>query len=371
MINENYTNNYEVALAILDKLENGGTGGGGGTEDNTDYKYVNGSFDRVGLKRIGYTDEEINYLNANIFLSKEDEQKLKLTDKDFQLASEINGDNYKTYITNSSQIGLRFMPRFNGIDEKSNAEKYMSNNEEASILLYPFSLNTSSSLNSMFYGNISMLVAPYFGNTSSKDNFGRMFYKCQSLTVAPPLNTENGKDFSHFLNGCVSLEVAPKYDFSSAINMYSSFRETKIKYGQYIIAPNCTDFSWLFADCPVINEFEGIDGAPNASFEYMFYNCKNLKKIGRLDLTNSKNNGNMFNQCKLLQNINLVGKLNKNLSLRNCKNLDTESVEKIVNAALATDNTDAKTIEFNTAVQSVVQPYTDALIAKNWTINFG
>lgn len=371
MINENYTNNYEVALAILDKLENGGTGGGGGTEDNTDYKYVNGSFDRVGLKRIGYTDEEINYLNANIFLSKEEEQKLKLTDKDFQLASEINRDNYKTYMINSSKIGLRFMPRFEGIDEISNVEKFMNDNTDPSILLYPFSLNTSSSLNSMFYGNFSMLVAPYFGDTSSKKDFGRLFFSCRSLTVAPPLNTENGTNFEHFLGNCISLETMPKYDFSSAIVMYNAFAETRLKYGYYITAPNCKNFSNLFFECPVINEFEGIDGAPSASFNYMFYNCKNLKKIGRLDLTNSTDNTNMFNGCKLLQNINLVGKLNKNLSLRNCKNLDTESVEKIVNAALATDNTDAKTIEFNTAVQSVVQPYTDALIAKNWTINFG
>lgn len=63
MINENYTTNYEVACAILDKLENGGGSTGGNIIYPSEINFTsNTEIEEIDLSNIG--SDKIRYLNA-------------------------------------------------------------------------------------------------------------------------------------------------------------------------------------------------------------------------------------------------------------------------------------------------------------------
>ena len=161
--------NDETFTTLVPKVADISTGG------STEPSFT-GSYDRQGLKQIGWSDEEINYYNQNgVQWNESEDNYFKLT---------------QTELTGDESSNTRFLP-------KSSTKTYFSN----------------------YY---KLLAIPLL-DTSSVTSTNYMFNSCYSLTTIPLLNTSNVTSMSSMFNGCTSLTTIPQLDTSKVININSMF----------------------------------------------------------------------------------------------------------------------------------------------------
>ena len=307
------------------------------SDDNLDgYSEVNvgikslftGSYDRQGLKQIGWTDEEIEYYQQNgVQWNASEDDYFKLTN------TELAGD---------ESSNTRFLPKnstkksFNGyyrllaiplLDTSSLTN--MGN-----MFYYCYSLTTIPqldtsnviSMSSMFQNCYSLKTIPLL-DTSSVTNMSYMFQYCSSLTTIPQLDTSKVINMSNMFQNCGSLSTIPLLDTSSVKNMsnmfYYCYSLTTIPL---LDTSNVTNMSYMFQNCYSLKTIPQLDTSKVTDMSTMLYGCYSLKIIPQLDTISVKNMSNMFYNCYSLTAIPLLDTssvTNMSYMFQNCFSLKT------------------------------------------------
>lgn len=235
-------------------------------------KYYTGSYDRTGLKSIGYTDAAVDWYNnfTYWFESEDDEHLLTQADKNlYGVVTENNISDYK------------------------------------GILVYLPSINTSNISN--FYRFIyqcNLLQTIPQLNTSSGTDFRQMFQSCRLLRTIPLLDTSNGTRFSSMFSGCSSLSELPLFNTSNGTAFNTMFQScNSLKTIPQFNTSNGTDFSWMFNGCYSLQTIPQLNTVNGTAFNIMFQSCYSLSMIPQINMTNAINISSMFSSCYSLKDI--------------------------------------------------------------------
>ena len=266
--------NDETFTSLVPKVADISTGG------STEPTFT-GSYDRQGLKQIGWTDEEIDYYNQNgVQWNDSEDDYFKLTQ------TELAGDN---------STNTRFIPKNS---TKTSFAGYYK------LLAIP-QLNTSevTNMGNMFNDCRSLTTIPQL-NTSKVTNMGSMFYNCYSLTTIPQLDTSEVTGMRSMFNGCYSLTTIPQLDTSKVTDMSSMFRECySLKTILLLNTSKVTDMDSVFYGCYSLTTIPLLDTSEVTGMRSMFYDCRSLKTIPQLDTSKVTDMSSMFRSCYSLKTI--------------------------------------------------------------------
>ena len=210
-----------------------------------------GSYDRAGLKQIGWTDEEIDYYNDNGVQWNDSEDDM------FKLSSvELEGDD---------SSDTRFLPKNT---TKKNFQNYYK------LLALP----------SIDFSNLTSL-------------FG-VFTNCYSLTALPQLDTSNITSVSAAFGNCYSLETIPQLDTSKVTAMYNTFYYCySLKTIPQLDTSKVTTMEAMFNYCYSLKTIPQLDTSKVTSMQNMFKGCYSLKTIPQLNTSKVTTMGAMFSGC--------------------------------------------------------------------------
>ena len=213
-----------------------------------------GSYDRTGLKQIGWTDEEIDYYNDNgVQWNEEENDFFKLNS--VELAGNDSSD-------------TRFLPK-----------------------------NTTKKNFQSYY---KLLALPSIDFSDLTSLFG-MFTRCYSLTAIPQLDISNATSMSAAFGYCYSLETIPKINTSKVTSMYNTFYYCySLKTIPQLDTSNVTNMEGMFNYCYSLKTIPKINTSKVTSMLNMFKVCYSLKTIPQLDTSNVTNMGGMFSGCNSL-----------------------------------------------------------------------
>ena len=240
-----------------------------------------GSYDRQGLKQIGWTDEEIDYYNQNgVQWNASEDEYFKLNQ------TELAGDNSKN---------TRFIPKNS---TKTSFQSYRG------LLAIPL-LDTSkvTNMKNMFSNCYSLTTIPQL-DTSKVTNMYNMFYSCYSLTTIPLLDTSKVTDMENMFRSCYSLTKIALLDTSNVTNMNS-----------------------MFNDCHSLKTIPQLDTSKVTNMYVMFYGCYSLKTIPLLDTSKVTNTGAMFFRCYSLSNLGGFLNLGKDYLISQSANYDNYELD--------------------------------------------
>ena len=217
-----------------------------------------GSYDRTGLKQIGWTDEEIDYYNDNGVQWNEGENDF------FKLNSvELEGDD---------SSDTRFLPKNT---TKKNFQNYYK------LLALP----------SIDFSNLTSL-------------FG-VFSNCYSLTALPQLDTSNITSVSAAFGNCYSLETIPQLDTSKVTTMYNTFYYCySLKTIPQLNTSKVTSMTSMFNVCNSLKTIPQLDTSNVITMNSMFSGCNSLTALPQLDTSNVITVRDMFNGCRSLTTLN-------------------------------------------------------------------
>ena len=159
-----------------------------------------GSYDRAGLKQIGWTDEEIDYYNDNGVQWNDSEDDM------FKLSSvELEGDD---------SSDTRFLPK--------NTTKKNFQNYYKLLALPSIDFSNLTSLFGVFTNCYSLTALPQL-DTSNITSVSAAFGNCYSLETIPQLNTSKVTTMGAMFSGCYSLTVMPQLDTSNVNHVREMF----------------------------------------------------------------------------------------------------------------------------------------------------
>lgn len=195
-----------------------------------------GSYDRAGLKQIGWTDEEIDYYNDNGVQWNDSEDDM------FKLSSvELEGDD---------SSDTRFLPKNT---TKKNFQNYYK------LLALP----------SIDFSNLTSL-------------FG-VFTNCYSLTALPQLDTSNITSVSAAFGNCYSLETIPQLDTSKVTAMYNTFYYCySLKTIPQLDTSKVTTMGAMFSGCYSLTVMPQLDTSNVNHVREMFSGCYSLMTLNGL-----------------------------------------------------------------------------------------
>ena len=378
-------------LGVAGTLSSGG--------DTPDYRYMNGTVDRAGLKAIGWTDEGILMYEQNIlphYAWQNDQYKVSDENKALYLLDDPTPSSY------SNNPNIEYVP-------KKNMESYFAKPSAFNDMKYikgiPF-YDTSglTSMYGMFAQCTSLTTIPQL-DTSNVTSTERMFFNCASLTTTPPLNLSSATDAMNMFEGCKSLTTIPQLDFSSVTNAMSMFFNcASLTTTPPLNLSSATDVSYMFSQCSSLTTIPQIDLSSVTNASYMFNGCSKLTTIPRLDTSKATNINSIFRYCSKLTIVegfdfsgltsspaNLFGytsdmstlthfivngKINVSISdnygIKALTAIDYDSVKSILAAADRTDNTNAKELAFNrtmTDQNGELAALVSSCTSKGWTIS--
>ena len=395
----------------------------GTIEVEPDYRYANGTVDRVGLKAIGWTDEDIITYKQNTpshYVWQNNQFKVSDENKALYLLDDPNPSSYK------NNPNIEYVPNKNMESYFAKAQGFYGMNYIKGIPFYDTSKVTS--MREMFIGCSNLITIPRL-DTSNVTNMSSMFYNCINLTTIPQMDTSKVTDMLYLFYNCKKLESIPLLDTSNVTNMGDLFYECENLISIPILdTSNVTNMSSMFYNCKKLASIPLLDTSKVTSMSSMFYSsglktipplnlsnvtnmyglfsfCTSLKTIPRLDTSKATNMSWMFNYCDYLTTVEGIdfsgltselkelfgyysssrpslkrfivnGKINvsisDNYSIKMLTAIDYDSVKSILEAANRTDNTNAKTLTFNRTIVDRNGELT-ALVAscasKGWTIN--
>lgn len=238
-----------------------------------------GHADEVGLKAIGWTDEDIAYYQKyGVNWNEEDDAYHKVPQENIDLYGSISAGNVPSYSDR-----LIYLPKI----DTSRLTRLDYTFQDCNLLVAIPMLNTSK-VTSMEYtfGSCSSLVSIPLLDTSKVTDMSYMFYGCSSLVDLPQLDTSSVTNMSNAFRSCSNLVHLPQLDTSSVTNMSSAFSScgNLVNLPQLITA-QVTDMNQMLGFCRNLVSVTGIDllGASDIDrifvYSYRIKDCyiKNLK----------------------------------------------------------------------------------------------
>ena len=313
-------NNYEVALAVLEAIKNGG-----GTSSFNWSSFSN--FPSVEYSLDG--GSTYNKINSPLSISLPEKTKVY-----------FRGNYTSSFTSSSAHFKVKGNVMLGG---NMGSVLDMSSN----IQSFDFQSFFSESTGLTEVGKDFTLP-----NEIPSLKIGAMFNQCTNLTQIPKINLKNVNDIGGLFTA-TKLKTIPKLDTS-----------------------NVTNFNSLFNSCTALEEVPPLDTSKGTGFDSMFAGCSNLKTIGGVDITKYTGNSTLFrftHNCPKLENITFNGAINgRIIDFSSSPLLTFDSVKSILTAASNTTNTNSKTLTFNRSI-SDVDGELAALVAtcasKGWTIS--
>lgn len=152
-----------------------------------------------------------------------------------------------------------------------------------------------------------------YTDTANGNDFGCMFYSCESLTEIPFIDTSKGTNFSSMFNGCAALTAIPPLNTSQG-----------------------TNFSNMFDGCQALITLPSLNTENGWAFANMFYSCRSLVTIPALNVSRGTIFSNIFFNCTALENLTLTGTLRESgVDLHYSTQLTKTSIISVVNALAA------------------------------------
>lgn len=290
------------------------------TDDNSEVKIYTGHADTVGLKSIGWSDEDIEYYSKyGVNWNEEDDEYHKVPEDNISLYGILTPNNIETY-----KDKIVYLPKI----DTGNVTSMGSMFENCYSLVAIPQLNTANVTDmSGMFGNCSSLVVIPQLNTANVTNMCSMFGYCCSLKHVPILDTTNVTDMSYMFSNCHSISVIPQLNFSSINNISNMF-----------------EYCYSLTSSPqiIISEGATIDKS-SVSCEGVFDRCTSLVSIDdvfcELGWPTLSNGGSTYggigkttydlNKCFNLRNCKLYG-INSDLYLNDCPFLSKESLLFII-----------------------------------------
>ena len=269
-------------------------------------------------------------------------------------------------------------------------------------------LDTSkvTDMQSMFNGCSSLQTIPPL-DTSSVKRVEGMFNGCSSLQTIPPLDTSSvtGSSGMNFMfSGCSTLQTIPLLDMSGVITTQYMFQNcSKLTSIPSLDTSSVTNMANMFIGCSSLQTIPSLDVSSVTNMSSTFSDCSRLTSIPPLDTSNVTSVGQIFQNCNSLQSVEgfdfsgvtynisylfgfsssmpklthfiVNGKINVTISgyygFRACTNLDYDSIKSILEAMNRTDNSNAKTMEFNRVIEDhngELTALVTSCATKGWTI---
>lgn len=250
-----------------------------------DSSYLAGSYDREGLKKIGWTDADIDYYNQHgVQWTASENDYYKLTDED------LKGVQY------SKEAFVRFMDKN-----------------------YNFRGNETTDWTSLI-----ALPVPKNKLTSSQ----LLFRECRSLITIPLLDTSKISQFS--FQNCVSLREIPLIDTSKATSMWQMFLGCySLQRVPLLNTSNVTGMAQMFSSCYSLKDIPNFDTSKVTNMSYMFSSCVALRNIPNFDTAKVTDMSHMFEQSGLIiaPILNTSSVTNMNNMFSDCDNLTTADLQ--------------------------------------------
>ena len=220
-----------------------------------------GHYDKIGLKTIGWSDDEINYYQKNgVQWNDTEDEYFRLTD------TELIGDDSKN---------TRFLPK-----------------------------NTTKK---DFINYYKLLAIPQL-DTSKVTNMRNMFSYCYSLTTIPQLDTSEVTNMSSMFSSCYALKTISMLDTSNITNMSNMFIFcNSLTTIPLLNTSKVTNMSNMFGNCYSLTNFGGLENLGQAYSTTQSANYSNYK----LDLST----------CTALTEQSLINVLNNlyDIKTKGCK----------------------------------------------------
>ena len=246
--------------------------GGGGTTSWT------GHVDEAGLRYIGWNDEDIANLKANICWNEEDDADYAVPQdhKDLWDACE------KVVVNGRTMIAYSELSKWKAIDF---------------YLRYLPMVDTSAANgNGLFSGMVWLNAIPNI-DTSGFTGMIRIFSGCTNLLYIPNLVAPNVINAESFADGCKNLMTC------------------------YISGmPSVTNMQGMFSGCSSLREVPLLDTSSVTSMQYMFYGCSSLREVPQFNTSRCETIFQMFAYSALVDfRLNMATIIDCNQIFNQCK----------------------------------------------------
>ena len=237
-----------------------------------------GHVDEAGLRYIGWNDDDIANLKANICWNEEDDADYAVPQdhKDLWDACKkvvVNGRTMLAYEELSKWKAIDFVCRY-----------------------LPMIATTAANGYNLFSDMIWMYAIPRI-DTSGFTSLSRMFINCLNLLYIPSVVTPNAIDAGLFASGCRNL-LTCHFSGSSSV----------------------TDMQGMFYGCASLREVPLLDTSSVTNMQNMFYGCSSLREVPLLDTSSCINIFQMFDRSGLADfRLNMATIVNCNQIFNVCK----------------------------------------------------
>lgn len=258
-----------------------------------------GHADEVGLKAIGWTDEDIAYYQKyGVNWNEEDDQYHLVPEDNKALYGVLTASNISAY-----KDRIVYLPKIDTSGKTDMEGLFQGCNIMVAIPM----IDTSSAtiMKNMFYQCYALVCIPQLSTSKSKSMVG-MFRQCYSLSYVPVLDMSAGPVVEQMFDSCYSLQAVPALDLSKcgAFNfMYSNC------YSLVFIPPIVLKTSWsvnisnilykcnALVHCNIKNLRDSIelDDSPLFSKESLLYMIENAVPEEAITITLSAYSYGKFN----------------------------------------------------------------------------
>ncbi len=298
-----------------------------------------GHVDREGLASIGWTEEDIDYYEANgVVWYEEQDQYHLVNDYDKQMWQDYQNGEYtsiRSFVTSHKDV--QYLPKI----DTSNIALYSFFSGCKSLITFPL-IDTSivTNLTRFCEGCTSLTTIPPI-DTSNVTNMSDAFRECTSLLKIPFLNTAKVEDFNSMFKECCALQTIPSIDTSAS-----------------------QDISYIFSNCTSLKEIPSINLSNITVLSSIFYCCEALTTIPIIDISKVSNTINAFNNANVLRDLYLKGLKTSLMCL--APTLTKESMVYIINNAQTVTN---QTMKFGTTNLAKLTDEEKAVATgKGWTL---
>lgn len=259
-----------MGLTTISGQQAGGTvGGGGQISGSIVSSQYTGHVDAVGLRKIGWTEDDIQFFQKNVSWNEESDENFRVSDYNISLYENCKKTTYQgvemadgsCFQNFKSDLGCRFFPKTD--TSGLNYAQFTDCKQLIAIPKFNFTA-TGGSCSRMFYCNYCLISVDLSGvNTDNATSFEYMFYSCYSIRTLDLSNfrTDNVIAMNNMFGGCVGL---------SELNLTSFNTE------------NVTKFASMFVDCRSlrdlnISNFDTHKATDISSFIYNDYALNSLR----------------------------------------------------------------------------------------------
>lgn len=183
----------------------------------------------------------------------------------------------------------------------------------------------------------------------------------------------NKGNISYMFQNCHLLLEVNGLDFHNSTDGFRMFYECEsLNKVENVDFRNLTNAVEMFHNCQNLISVLGCNFSSLSYSSWMFQSCSKLQAVSGIDFTNITSANNMFYGCTSLSRINNLTTISCSLSFADSPLLDSGDAESYVLGQLADlTGKPSQTITFNTALQgaiseSAIQSATD----KSWVVNF-